>query len=160
MSYDYSVFKDGSKISNILLVLHLEQVYDLLSTWEGKGLLFFCLHLVKFGFPADTKDADLEEYGRVLSNAKLIKPSKAQRPKLLLVPSFERTLRALDDQNKLYDKLHDNIVRQKKFAHKLVVVLDQFNSETGEIFSPNGTKSQDNGDIELPPSIDGFLRSL
>jgi hypothetical protein len=158
MSYDYSVFNDGSRISNILLVLHLEQVYDLLGTWEGKGLLFFCLHLVKFGLVPEALDADLAEYYRILRNVKLIERTRSQKPKFVIVKSFADTLKAVDEQNSLYDKLLENIVRQKKFPHKLVVTLDQYNSFTGEIYSPFKKSDEDGG--ELPPSIDGFLRSL
>lgn len=133
-NYDCSVFSDGSKISNSLLVFHLEQVYDLLATWEGKALLFFCLHLALFDEFPKVSEVDIGEFRQILINAKLAKTKRAK--KLALVSSFSKTILCINDQNDLYSKLYLAITQQKKFHHKLTITLNQFNSKTGEYLHP------------------------
>ena len=156
-SYDYSVFKDGSKISNNLLVFHLEQVYDMLVTWEGKGMLFFCLHLAKFGFAHDLTNHDLTEYKRILRNADLV-TSPERNKVIVLATSFKNTLLCIDEQNDLYNKLFLAITQQRKFSHKLIIKLNQFNSATGEYLDPVEAKSD--SDFDLPSKMVDFLKSL
>ncbi len=158
MSYDFSVFPDGSKISNSLLVLHLEQIYDMLGTWEGKGILFFCTHLVKFGqIPEDAGKPDVSEYKRVLSENGLMS-SPVRNNKIVLAKSFERTLISVDLQNNLYNKLYQNIVQQKRVGFKLVINLNQYNSLTNEYLDPVEAKSD--AEFNISPSIVAFINSL
>jgi hypothetical protein len=158
MSYDYSVFPDGSKISNSLLVLHLEQIYDMLGTWEGKGILFFCTHLVKFGqISEDAGKRDVSEYKRVLSENGLM-ASPVRNNKIVLAKSFESTLLSVDTQNNLYNKLYQNIVQQKRVGFKLVINLNQYNSLTNEYLDPVEAKSD--ADFNISPSIVAFINSL
>ena len=156
-SFDCSVFKDGSKISNNLLVFHLEQIYDMLTTWEGKGMLFFCLHLAKFGFAHDISNVDIKEYKRILRNAELI-TSPERNKVIVLAGSFKNTLLCVDEQNDLYNKLFHAITQQKKFSHKLVIKLNQYNSVTGEYLDPVEAKSD--SDFDLPSKMVDFLKSL
>jgi hypothetical protein len=156
--YDYSVFQDGSKISNSVLVLHLEQIYDMLRTWEGKGILFFCTHLVKFGqTQEETSKLDVVGYKRILYETGLM-TSPVRNSKVILAKSFAKTLFCVDEQNDLYRKLYLNIVQQKKVAFKLNVYLNQYNSTTGEYLDPVEAKSD--SDFNIPSSIVAFINSL
>jgi hypothetical protein len=130
----------------------------MLGTWEGKGILFFCTHLAKFGqIPKGTPKPEIGEYKRILSQNGLI-TSPIRNSKVVLTKSFENTLLSVDSQNNLYTKLYQNIVHQKKVGFKLVVYLNQYNSFTGKYLDPVEAKAD--SEFNISPSIVAFINYL
>lgn len=150
------MFEDGHLIPNSVVVFHLGQIYELLQSWEGKGMLFFYLDMARSGYTHSVhfKKQNVERFHEIFLEAGII--VRTNKTGFRLVDSFERVLLETDKQNNLYSKLYQNILHQKRVSFKLTLILSQYSSSTNKIMwvHKDGTK------VEVSKTIVDFINSL